>query len=180
MIIGIYCITNIINGKSYIGKSVNIERRWVKHKSYLQTGIHPNSHLQSAWNKYGEDAFTFSIIEECTESILSDKEISYISMFDSKLNGYNLTDGGEGVSGMVVSEETRQRMSDANKGKRLSEETKEKISKSLKGKIVSEETRGKLAEASRGKVFSEETRQKLSIIGKKKKNWITRKVKESL
>jgi group I intron endonuclease len=177
MSIGIYCIENTINNKKCIGKSVKIGKRLYKHKSYLKSGIHPNNHLQSSWNKYGEENFTFFIIEECSREDLSEKEIYYISLFDTKNIGYNKTDGGEGVLGIKFTDERLKKMSEASKGKIPSKETREKISNALKGRIISDETREKLSKVGMGHSVSEETRKKLSEIGKKPKNWVKRKVK---
>ena len=66
-IIGIYSITNTLNNKRYIGYSIDIQRRWATHKRDLKNNKHENDHLQKAYNKYGEDAFKFEIIEECTK-----------------------------------------------------------------------------------------------------------------
>ena len=87
----------------------------------------------------------------------------------------NLTDGGEGTSGRVFTEETKQKMSEAKKGKKrkpFSEETKQKMSLSRKGKKgnpCSEETKQKISEASKGKPHSEERKQKISEAKKGKK-----------
>jgi predicted GIY-YIG superfamily endonuclease len=94
MSIGIYKIENLLNGKVYIGQSVNIEKRWSTHKSELEKKYHYNIHLQSAWNKYGGDNFEFSIVEECNIDQLNQCEIYWIAKFDSYENGYNLTPGG--------------------------------------------------------------------------------------
>lgn len=51
---GVYEIRNTLNNKRYIGSSINIYRRWRDHKRMLNLSVHPNKHLQSAWNKYGE------------------------------------------------------------------------------------------------------------------------------
>ena len=53
MVIGIYKITNKINGKVYIGQSNNIFRRWMEHQRDLIYGIHHSSKLQKEWNEYG-------------------------------------------------------------------------------------------------------------------------------
>lgn len=94
MSIGIYKITNLLNGKMYIGQSVDIEKRWSTHKAELKNNYHYNIHLQNAWNKYGEENFEFSIVEECNIDQLNQREIYWISNFDSYENGYNLTSGG--------------------------------------------------------------------------------------
>lgn len=93
---GIYCIENKTNGKKYIGKSVNIQKRWKEHKSQLCNGTHVNSYLQHSWDKYGEFAFEFSIIEECAEGDLNDREKYWIEFYNSFNNGFNLTLGGDG------------------------------------------------------------------------------------
>lgn len=95
--IGIYKITNLINGKSYIGQSVNIHKRFIAHKS---VAFNPNSKnynypLYRSIRKYGLDNFSFEIIEECKIEELDDKEIYYISKYQTHgPNGYNLDDGG--------------------------------------------------------------------------------------
>lgn len=95
-------------------------------------------------------------------------------------NLINLTDGGEGSLGTIISEKTRQKLSEARKGKNPSEETRQKLSKVNKGKTLSEETKQKISEATKGqknhmfgkpgnnlgKTASEETRQKISAANK--------------
>ena len=85
-------------------------------------------------------------------------------------NLVNMTDGGDGMVGLIFSEETRQKMSEWQKGKKLSEETKQKLSGAHKGKTHSEETRQKISEIHKGKKRSEETRQKMSEANKGEKN----------
>lgn len=92
--IGIYKIENKINGKSYIGQSIDIERRWQEHynrKNYTYYNKHP---LYVAFNKYGIQNFDFVILEECNQALLDDKEKYYIKKYNSYSNGYNFTRGG--------------------------------------------------------------------------------------
>ena len=96
---GIYMIKNNINGKVYIGQSKNIYERWTKHKTELNANRHVNKHLQGAWNKYGSNAFSFLIVEECLEYELNQKEQYYIKFYNSFDTGYNLDKGGKGISG---------------------------------------------------------------------------------
>jgi len=94
MITGIYKILNKTNNKVYIGSATDIKKRWRDHKWYLNHNFHHNSHLQSAWNKYGVDNFEFSIIVECTIDELLIKENDCIKIHDSLNNehGYNVND----------------------------------------------------------------------------------------
>lgn len=62
---GVYEIKNVLNNNRYIGSSANIQKRWYSHKRMLNLNIHPNKHLQAAWNKYGEKHFVFQILETC-------------------------------------------------------------------------------------------------------------------
>ena len=88
---GIYSITNIINNKKYIGSTAkSFDSRWKKHITNLKNGGHASHHLQSSWNKYGEDNFVFKI-EEVVDSLenLLNLERDYITKYDSYNNGYN-------------------------------------------------------------------------------------------
>ena len=103
-------IKNNINDKSYVGQSINIENRWIHHKSELNNNKHINDYLQNAWNKYGEDNFSFIVIEECKESELNEKEIYYINKYNSMNNGYNLCEGGNGIRGYRHTKEEIEKM----------------------------------------------------------------------
>lgn len=96
MTCGIYCITNIENGKLYIGQAHSIKHRFSTHRSELRGGYHHNNHLQNAWNKYGEDSFSFEIMNICDESELDDLETHFIALYDSTNQdlGYNKETGG--------------------------------------------------------------------------------------
>ena len=94
--IGIYKITNKINGKCYIGQSINITNRWKRHKN---TAYNPNnesydSPLYQSFRKYGIENFSFEILEECSKELLNSKERYWIQYYNSYNNGYNQTDGG--------------------------------------------------------------------------------------
>lgn len=94
---GIYKITNSINGKSYIGQSTDIGRRW---RMEIADSNNVNSHsydypLMRAFRKYGVDNFKFEIIEECNNEELNQKEIYWIDYFDTFFHGYNQTLGGD-------------------------------------------------------------------------------------
>lgn len=134
---GIYVIENAISKSFYIGSAVNIKNRWCRHKSDLRSGYHKNPHLQNAWNKYGEIAFIFKIIEEnIDKSCLIDKEQYYI---DTLKPAYNACPNAGSHLGVKRSKETRRKMSEIRKGVPhphsgglLSEESKQKLSMSIK------------------------------------------------
>lgn len=87
---GIYKFENLINGKIYIGQSIDIERRYREHKS-----MNKDSTFMDAVKKYGFENFKFDIIEECDQSKLNEKEIFWIKYYNSKVpNGYNRDNGG--------------------------------------------------------------------------------------
>lgn len=99
--IGIYKITNKINGKCYIGQSNNIERRWNDHK-IPSSWNDPNKSsynypLYAAFRKYKLENFIFEVIEECNQEELNDKEIYWIQYYNSYYDGYNQTIGGVGT-----------------------------------------------------------------------------------
>lgn len=89
---GIYQIKNKTTNKIYIGSSKNIYKRWKTHISRLKYNKHCNSHLQSAWNKYGQNDFEFSIIETVNDlSELKELEQQYIDELQPfNERGYNL------------------------------------------------------------------------------------------
>lgn len=157
----IYRIYHKKSMKSYIGKTINPEKR-------IRDQLNQNTRcfaLQNAIEKYSKEAFVVEILEkDIPESHLSKMEILYIRFFNSKApNGYNLTAGGDGLTN--PSPETREKISEAgrgriawNKGKQgvFSEETRRKMSLAKKGhshnkgKRCSEATRRKISEANKG------------------------------
>ena len=94
---GIYCIENIVTHKKYIGQSINIYYRWRKHKEALNSNTHDNSYLQNSWNKYGQENFSFYIVEQCGCDQLNEREIYYIEYYNTldRKFGYNLKTGGQ-------------------------------------------------------------------------------------
>lgn len=110
--IGIYSIMNKLNNKIYIGQSVDINKRFIKHRTLLNNNKHNNLHLQQAWNKYGENNFEFSIIEYCEKCDLNGKEKYWINYYNStnKNNGYNIAIGGSANKGFHHTKESIEKM----------------------------------------------------------------------
>lgn len=146
----IYLITNKINGKQYVGQTIQpIENRWSMHKS----GASGCLGLKSAISKYGIENFTIEQIFEANSLEELDKlEKDTIDRLNTiSPNGYNLTLGGERV---IFSEETRKKMSESGKRRKpMSDATKKKLSDRQKGS----------KNCNFGKKFSEEHRKKLSL-----------------
>lgn len=94
--IGIYKITNQINGKIYIGQSIDIQQRWKQHKQQVK-GIRSNNKLYQAMREYGIENFLFEIIEQCefSQQELDERQRYWIKYYNSYENGYNSTRGGQ-------------------------------------------------------------------------------------
>lgn len=90
--IGIYKITNNINGKIYIGQSNNIQRRFSEHQN---RGAASRIPVDVAIQKYGKENFSFEIIEECAIEQLNQRETYWINYFNSIEHGYNCSVGGD-------------------------------------------------------------------------------------
>jgi group I intron endonuclease len=184
MTCGIYCIRCLINHNEYIGLSFDIENRWSVHISELRGNYHCNNYLQNSWNKYGEENFEFYILEECEKEKLCELEMFYIDKLKTKIpNGFNITDGGEGLSGFHHSDETKEKLSimergDKNPfyGKHHSEESKKKSSEKHMGQPAwnkgiprPDYIKDIISKANTGRIVTIEQRKKLSVANKGKK-----------
>lgn len=159
---GVYKITNIVNGKIYIGSSMNLGRRFNDHKNQLSRKKHSNKYLQNSWNKYGYESFTFEVIEIVNdfEDLLKREQywIDNLNVIDKKI-GYNISPTAGSTYGLKDSEETKRKKSEISRQYFLnltSEQRKkigEKISKSKleKHHKMSDESRMKMSIAKKGK-----------------------------
>lgn len=91
---GIYRITNLLNGKSYVGQSVHIEERWKRHRYCPKEASHLS--LYQDIKKFGIENFRFEILEECLIEQLNEKEVYWIKTLNTYFDGYNNTRGGSG------------------------------------------------------------------------------------
>ena len=176
-VVGIYQIENTKNHHIYVGQSVNVLLRLCDHKSRLRSGKHANSHLQRAWNKYGEQAFRFRLLEKCEIDELNAKETFWTKYFSKIGVVYNI--GATNRQG-TMSEEKKQKISKALKGKyvgALNSQYGKKHDEAWRehirivnggencywfGKHRSKETREKISQSLKGYVHSAESRAKKS------------------
>lgn len=186
-------LLNKINGKKYIGSSVNLMHRKSSHMSNLRNCKHANKHLQGAWNKYGEDAFEFIVLLECPSSDLLMWEQAYL---DTESPEYNIGKiAGASNTGMRLPDETKEKIRQAIKGRpsklrgrKVREETRVKIVLGLMGHRVSEETRAKISAAnmgnisSKGRSLSDESRRKIgkTSTGRKHTDEARAKISEAM
>ena len=148
---GIYRITNKVNGNCYIGSSVDLQRRRRQHFNNLVNGVHVNSHLQNAYNKYGNDSLEFEIIEyiEIDDNIketLLEREQFWIDTVNPE---YNILPVAGSTLGFKHTEETKQRISNSTKGVKKSELHAKHIREAQKGKRLTDEHKKKLSEAAK-------------------------------
>ena len=174
---GIYKITNVVNGKFYIGSAINILRRWGYHEWTLNDGSHPNKYLQSAWVKYGGDNFEFSAIEAVTKNDLSSREQFWIDTTNccNREIGYNLRPNADSNRGIKHSKEAVEKRAAKLRGIPRSEEVKKKISAKNKGRKLTEERKKQISEFFKGRPstwigrkHTEETKKKISVAQKGK------------
>lgn len=146
------------SGKYYIGQTIRPKFRKNEHVSRAFNGSELPFHR--AIRKYGIDSFEYSILCRITCSntktlseILNNLEQYYIIKYNSKVpTGYNVTEGGEGNLGIVLSEETKYKMSLSKIGHKCSANTKKKMSRWQVGKKLSEDTKNKIRNSHVGKV----------------------------
>ena len=93
----IYCITNNVNGKKYVGKTTSsIEKRFKKHLYDCDRRFNEKRPLYFAMRLYGKENFFVEKIEECENNILDEREKYWVLKLHTYENGYNATLGGDG------------------------------------------------------------------------------------
>ena len=178
---GIYKIENTINGKCYIGSSMTITKRWWAHKKRLTERCHHSQHLQNAWNKYGDGAFAFSILEivERRENLVSIEQ----QWIDRLHPEYNIAQVAGSPLGVKHSAESSLKKSIALKGIKRSEETLQKLKAAAVGRRppVTPEIIAKRAAKLRGKIRPKEAVEKtrLARLGSKHTDEAKRLMSES-
>jgi group I intron endonuclease len=174
MACGIYKITSPTN-KVYIGSSVNIDKRW---RSYKRLSCKNQVKLYNSLKKYGHEAHTFEILEECNFDELYRRERYYGEKFNSiGDNGLNLVLPSDGEVKAKYSDETRIKLSQLLKGERNPMYGKTKELNSFYGKTHTEESKQKLSKSIKkyyesnknwnyGNKYSEERKAQMSLTAK--------------
>lgn len=172
----IYEISNIENGKIYIGQTTqhNVATRWAEHFKSINSDS--DTHLIRAFKSHGFEKFTFRVLHEISNNLLDEKEIEEIKNRNClSPNGYNLRDGGsrgkhlpESIEkirashiGKTHTEDTKKKLRQINLGKKLELETKEKIRDKILGTKRTEEEIEKSSKSRTGLKRSDETRQRI-------------------
>lgn len=150
---GIYAIQNTVSGKKYIGSAINICSRFWLHRKQLKTGRHHSVKLQRAWEKYGESAFAWTVIEEVANA--ADLIAAEQRWLDSEKcfgkNGYNVSPTAGSPLGVKHTDAARANMRAAHLGKTHTPEHKAKIAKAGLGRKMSAESIAKRVATRRAK-----------------------------
>jgi group I intron endonuclease len=159
----VYLITNQLNGKQYVGQTVqSLEKRWKRH--CWESTLNRNSMaITKAIALYGIEKFSIQILEECSNQVeLNAAEQKFIIQFNTLAPcGYNLNTGGKSKG--HLSEETKRKIAASNRNRQVSDLTKKKLSESHKGWVPSENTREKWRKTFQGKKQDEKVVRKRAI-----------------
>ena len=183
---GVYLIQNLLDGKLYIGSAtVSLQKRFVRHRRELRAGTHANPPLQRAWSKYGEQCFSFAILEECSAAECLGREQFWIDTKCSEgVRLYNLCPRAGNPGGRKHSAEAIEKLRIASTGRKHTAETKTTMRLAWTRRTDAEQARAQLRSGFKGRrhsqasralmgrsrVQSPETRQKIraAITGKKR------------
>jgi len=151
----VYCITNKITNKKYVGQTAQSLEKRVRGHRFLSSATYKNMPIAWAIQKYGWDNFSVEILCECnSREELNIKEVEFVIKLDTMVpQGYNLRAGGGVVS--LVSEALKEKMRSRNLGKKASEESKKRMSEAHQGQTLSEVNKEKLRQMYKGQKLSD-------------------------
>ena len=158
---GIYEIVNTVNGKRYVGSSVDIKKRWQAHLLGLRKGRHHAQHLQRSFNKYGEDKFILVLIRLCERNeLIAYEQEELDSGYD-----YNSSPTAQSTLGLKFGDEARERVRQERFARRDADpEGYSKIMSDLSiGKVRTEEWRNKVRCKLKGVPKSKQHAEKMRI-----------------
>lgn len=159
LISGVYSIRQIGTGRCYVGSSAKVKYRLAQHLAQLRGGKHHSAFLQRAFDKHGEAAFEFVLLEQCEIDALVAREQFYIDTLNSCFNGARFA--GASPRGTVPSAETRAKLSAAGRGRKFTLEHRAKISAAHMGKKRRPDLVAALAEKLRGRKLPAERVEKM-------------------
>lgn len=162
---GIYRIVCTVTGKPYIGSAINLRKRRIKHFHLLRNSTHHSITLQRAFDKYGEDAFIFEVIEFILPPFLLEREQYWLDLLlPFGESGYNIDRVAGSRLGHTPSAETREKLRVFNTGRKQSEETIRKLTESSTGRTHSPETKEAIRQIRLGTKRSAETCERLRVV----------------
>src|SRR5436309_2492138 len=128
MTVGIYLWTNEVVQKVYVGSSKEVEEREKKHRRDLETGRHHSIYFQRAWDKYGEEVFSFAPIETCEVAVLFKREQWWLDQLKAadSAHGYNISPTAGSLRSYVPSQQQREKVRAKMLGRTYSEKTLER------------------------------------------------------
>lgn len=157
---GVYRIVRVATGDCYVGSTNNLRRRRNEHVRWLKAGKHHSAHLQHAWNLYGETAFLFEVLEQCSADVRSQREQHHLDTLKSTYNILREAGVMPKGGGSEASREAVRRHATGNTyrvGKPHTPGTKALLRTLASGKTASPETRKKMSDAHMGHSVSERT-----------------------
>ena len=156
---GVYIWTNKVNGKKYVGSSVNLGRRLSTYFSHIYISSNKLT-ISKALLKYGYAGFRLEMIEYCEPKDVIQREQYYIDLLKPE---YNILKVAGSLLGFKHSEMTREVLRNLYTGREISEEVRAKMSDSQKGRVHTLEARAKMRISKLGCKFSEEHKANISV-----------------
>ena len=166
---GVYKILNLLNGRVYIGSTINFRKRYNHHFYFLNANKHRNQFLQNDFNKCGVENFIFEILEISDRNEICSREQIWLDQyFDHQKQCYNINPKADSRLGIKLSENTKKTIGDLARKRMLDPNTRQKLINSAKEYWSEPKNCKKMSELHQGMKHSEETKQKISLVQKKR------------